>query len=185
MEKERVPQFTIAEMTVDMIDEVTDMRLESWLDTYVNDNLGVTREWIETRNIQQRSTKRRQARLEQFTSGEAAGAAKAWVALDDTGKIIGATTPFVDDDGHQHIGSLYVDKAWHGKGVGGQLMQKVLEGFDPKKPVELGVVAYNERAKAFYRKWGFEEVEGSEKLFENLIPEVMMIRSAKEMSDEV
>ena len=64
-------------------------------------------------------------------------------------------------------------------------MQKVLEGFDPKKPVELGVVAYNERAKAIYRKWGFEEVQGSEKLFDNLIPEVTMIRNAKEMSDEV
>lgn len=47
------------------------------------------------------------------------------------------------------MGSLYVDKAWHGQGVGGALMQKVIEWADPEEPVELGVVIYNERAKAF------------------------------------
>ncbi|MNQ66715.1 hypothetical protein D3C85_812140 [compost metagenome] len=55
-------------------------------------------------------------------------------------------------------------------------MQKIIDWLDESKPIVLGVVAYNERAKAFYRKWGFVEIPGSEALFDNKIPEIMMSR---------
>lgn len=165
-------QFTITELTADTIDAGNRMRLASWLDTYVNDELGITREWIQERNKNQMSDDIRAKRLERFGDPNCAG----WVALDKDNNVIGMTTPYIDDEGRQHVGSLYVDKAWHGKGVGGALMQKVIDWCDPAKPIELGVAAYNERAKAFYRKWGFVEVPGSEQLFDNKIPEVKMIR---------
>ena len=63
--------------------------------------------------------------------------------------------------------SLYVDKNWHGTGMASELMQRVVDWFDDTKPIELGVVAYNERAKAFYKKWGFEEIPNTETLFDN------------------
>jgi len=166
------PQFTITELTAATIDEGNRMRLQSWLDTYVNDEAGVTREWVEARNADQMSDEKRARRLERLGNPNSAG----WVALDRDGNVIGMATPHVDSEGRQHVGSLYTDKSWHGKGVGGALMQKIIDWSDPKKPIELGVVAYNERAKAFYRKWGFEEIAGSETLFDNTIPEVMMIR---------
>ena len=166
------PQFTIARMTADTVDAANEMRLESWLDTYVNDDLGVTREWIQKRNENQMSDEVRARRLERLKDPNSA----AWVALDAAGRVIGLTTPYVDEEGRQHLGSLYVDKLWHGKGVAGQLMQKAIDWYDQTKPIELGVVTYNERAKAFYRKWGFEEVPGSETLFDDKIPEIMMIR---------
>ena len=166
------PQFTITELTADTIDAGNRMRLASWLDTYVNEGSGVTREWIEARNKNQMSDEIRAKRLERLADPNCAG----WVAVDQAGAVVGMATPYIDDRGHQHVGSLYVDKAWHGKGVGGALMQRVIEWCDPAKPIELGVVTYNERAKAFYRKWGFVEVPGSEQLFDNKIPEVRMIR---------
>ena len=166
------PQFTVTELTADTIDAGNRMRLQSWLDTYVNDELGVTRDWIEARNYDQMSDEIRARRLERLSDPNCAG----WVALDNNGNVVGMATPYVDDEGRQHVGSLYVDKAWHGKGVGGALMQKVIGWCNPAKPIELGVVTYNERAKAFYRKWGFVEVPGSEQLFDNKIPEVNMVR---------
>lgn len=166
------PQFTIAELTADTIDAGNRMRLQSWLDTYVNDELGVTREWIEARNAHQMSDEKRAQRLVRLNNPMSAG----WVALDKRGDVIGMATPHVDEEGRQHVGSLYVDKDWHGKGVGAVLMQKIIGWCDPTKPIELGVVSYNERAKAFYRKWGFEEIPGSEMLFDDKIPEIMMIR---------
>ncbi len=176
MEKEAVPQFTIEDMSLADIEEATAMRLESWLDTYVSDEHGVTREWIEERNQVQLSDEKVASRRDRFLDGKKKGTFAAWIARDENGSIIGSTTPFVDKDGIQHVGSLYVDKNWHGKGIASQLMQKVIGWFDPAKPIELGVVSYNERAKAFYRKWGFEEIPGSETLFDGHIPEVMMIR---------
>lgn len=173
-ENESKPQFTITEMTLDDLDDSTTMRLQSWLDTYVNDEHNVTREWIEKRNQVQMSRSVMAARKERFSKSEAPG----WVARNQAGEIIGSTTPYCDTDGVQHVGSLYVNKNYHGKGVGSALMRKVIEWADPTKAIELGVVIYNQRAKAFYKKWGFEEVPGSETLFAYKIPEVKMIRKA-------
>lgn len=171
---EKVP-FVIERTTPETIEEATEMRLQSWLDTYVNDKFGVTRQWIEDRNKLQMSDAYRKRRLELLSNPKL----QSWIAKDESGKVIGMTSPYTDTNGIQHVGALYVDKEWHGKGVSGQLMQKVIDFLDPTKPIELTVVAYNERAKAFYRKWGFQEVPGSESLFDDKIPEVKMVRSAQ------
>lgn len=169
---DKKPQFTIEEMTLHTVEQATKMRLESWLETYTNEAAGVTREWIEARNKEQLSPEKVAARRERLANPNGA----RWVAKDKEGNVIGAATPYRDDEGVQHVGSLYVDKRWHGKGVGGALMQKIIAWSDPTKPIELGVVAYNERAKGFYKKWGFEEIPNSSTLFDNKIPEVKMVR---------
>jgi GNAT superfamily N-acetyltransferase len=166
-EQEPTPRFIIEDMTV-----------ESWLDTYANEDEGVSREWIEAHSTGRLDTAKAESRKERFMAGKASGTFNAWVAKDLDGKIIGSTTPFIDETGRQRVGSIYVDKSYHGTGIGYQLMQRVVDWLDAEKPIELEVVTYNERAKAFYRKWGFVEVPGSEKLFEGVMPEVSMIRPA-------
>lgn len=181
MELELAPKWTIEEMTLEDVEPATDMRLNSWLDTYVNDDFGVTKEWIEQRNTLQRSEEKVNSRRDRFLNNKTNGAMNAWVARDDSGEIIGSTTPYIDSDGVQHVGSLYVDKKWHGKGVSSELMTRALDWFDLSQDIVLNVVAYNERAKTFYRKWGFEVVTGSEGMFEDLMPEVMMIRKGEKL----
>lgn len=168
METEPKPRYTIQDLSAENIDEANEMRLRSWLDTYVNDELGVSREWVQDRNSTQMSDETKKRRLERLKDPRC----KGWVACDQTSRVIGITTPFVGEEGAQHVGSLYVDKDWHGSGVASQLMQKVIDWFDADKPIVLGVASYNERAKAFYRKWGFEEVPGSETLFNDKIAEI-------------
>ncbi|MBP7775137.1 MAG: GNAT family N-acetyltransferase [Candidatus Saccharimonas aalborgensis] len=180
MEKQQAPHFNVSPLTLELSDEANAMRLQSWLDTYVNESEGVTREWIESRNQRQTTNEARKRRIERLNNPHT----MAWVALDENGGVIGMTSPYIDDEGTQHVGSLYVEQGWHGKGVGAALMQKVIDWFDPRKPIELGVVNYNERAKAFYRKWGFEEVPGSKTLLDSKIPEVKMIRKGDDQ-DEV
>ena len=176
MDVQLPPQFTIEAMQLSDIEAATKMRLQSWLDTYVNDEYGVTREWIMERNQEQLSDVKIRARQERFTKGRATNTTNAWIARDARGEVIGSTTPYIDENGLQHLGSMYVATAWHGKGVGSALMQEVIDWFDAKKPIELGVVVYNERAKAFHRKWGFEEIADSESLFDDKIPEIRMMR---------
>ena len=151
------------------------MRAQSWLDTYPNPEAGVSYEWVKARTERFNDPERVEARFQTLDDPRFA----AWVAKDSQGSVIGVTSPFTDEDGVQHVGSLYVDKEWHGKGVGGQLMQKVIDFFDPSKPIQLEVAAYNQRAIAFYEKWGFEIVPGSEKLLDEVIPEVTMIRKGE------
>lgn len=45
-----------------------------------------------------------------------------------------------------------------------------------QKPIDLEVVTYNGRAKAFYRKYNFDEIPGTEVLFAEKIPVITMIR---------
>jgi GNAT superfamily N-acetyltransferase len=166
-------KYIIEPLSPGNIDEANLVRLTSWLDTYVNDEMGITREWILERNKRQMSDEYRERRLKRLNNPNFTG----WVVKDGNGKIIGVATPYIDDNnGVQHVGSLYVDKNWHGKGVGRALMQKIINWFDDSKPIVLGVVSYNERAKAFYQNWGFVEMPESETLFDNMIPEIMMSR---------
>ena len=59
---------------------------------------------------------------------------------------------------------FYVDHAWHGRGVAGQLMQAALEEAAATGATEvwLGVWERNPRAIAFYRKFGFVDVGAHE-----------------------
>ncbi len=179
MEREKQPQFTVSEMTLDDIELATVMRLQSWLDTYTNEAEGVSAEWIEQRNHEQMAPEKVASRRERFVEGRQNGTFNAWVAKDAKGLIIGSTTPYRDEDGMWHLGSLYVDKNYHGTGVGNELMRTAMSWIGNEQDVHLGVVKYNERAKAFYRKWGFVEVPNSETLFADKIPEVKMVRKVK------
>ncbi len=166
-------QFVIERLlSRDDLVAANEMRAQSWLDTYPNLAAGVSHEWVHERTKRFNEPERVDARLATLEDPRFA----AWVAKDSEGHVIGVTSPFADEDGVQHVGSLYVDKVWHGKVVGGQLMQKVIDFFDPTKPIQLEVVAYNERAIAFYKKWGFEPVKGSERLHDNMLPEITMVR---------
>lgn len=178
MSPETEPQlkFAITPISPDDIEAATQMRFEVWLDTYINDDIGITSKWIEEYYRAQMTPEKNLIRKEQLKDYEHHA---GWVAKDSAGNIIGSTAPFRHKDGRQEVGSLYVKKEWHGKGVAASLMQKNLDWFDLTQPIELGVVTYNERAKAFYRKWGFSEIPDSETLFANKIPEIKMIREGE------
>ena len=171
------PQFTIEEMTVDTIDEAALSRKQGWIDTYVDAEHGVTEEWIESYFAEKLAPAGVEARKKRLIEGKAAGTFNAWVALDARGKVVGSSTAFTRPDGIQDLASIYVEKGWHGTGVGAQLMQTVINWFDPDKPIELGVVTYNARAQAFYRKWGFEPIPNSETIFAEKLPEIRMKRN--------
>lgn len=176
VEYEPKSRFIIQTMEAEDIDLASEMRKQSWIDTYVNSKEGITKEWIEDLFKSKLDPATHDARTERFEAAKQKGTLNAWVAKDVNGAIIGSTTPFLEASGRQRVGSIYVDKKWHGSGVGSQLMRRVVDWFDSKKPIYLEVVSYNERAKAFYRKWGFEEIEGSEAFYDDKLPEITMVR---------
>ena len=57
---------------------------------------------------------------------------------------------------------LMVDPAFHGKGIADQLMRAGLGWLDPGEPIWLNVIAFNQRAIGFYRRYGFEIDESAE-----------------------
>ena len=70
---------------------------------------------------------------------------------------------------------LIVARGFHGKGVAQCLMNKVLSHITSGKKLKLEVIHFNERAKAFYHKYGFIDTGViSRKL---VIPRSIMVRN--------
>ena len=174
MSLESTAQFSISTPTSEDVLPMLEMHAQSWRDTYPNEKSGVTREWIEEciakwftpENIENRKKRLEEAKTNPDT--------QTWIAKDESGKIIGIASPRRDENG-QHVGAIYVDKEHHGRGIAQQLMDKIIEWSDPNQPIDLEVASYNERAKAFYRKYGFEET-GESAHFAEVIPVIRMVR---------
>lgn len=82
----------------------------------------------------------------------AAGYAKLF-ASDETPDCVAGSRPV-------ELARLYVAREWLGSGAGAALMRELLEAARGAghETIWLGVWEHNERAIAFYRKWGFEVV---------------------------
>ena len=86
---------------------------------------------------------------------------KAWLATDyicylakEKGHII-AYCLYRDDGGHYYMRQLYVDRAHRRKGIATQLLDWLYENVWIDKKVRLDVLAHNEDAVAFYKRYGF------------------------------
>ena len=86
---------------------------------------------------------------------------KAWLATDyicylakESGHII-AYCLYRDDGRHYYMRQLYVDRAHRRKGIATQLLDWLYENVWTDKKVRLDVLAYNEDAVAFYKRYGF------------------------------
>jgi ribosomal protein S18 acetylase RimI-like enzyme len=169
-----VTGFVVRRMTAADVPEMVEMYSQSWLDTYVSPDHGVPREWVEQR-VALRSTPQNLERLASVITGQDPASGANYVAVAN-GRIIGMCRPYRDAQGGYHVGAIYVDKAWHGTPVGSALMEKILAFVGPARSIELQVATYNQRARAFYRKWGFVEEPGTETLYDGVITETTMIR---------
>ncbi len=84
-----------------------------------------------------------------------------WLANDYTcylakenGDIV-AYCLYKDDGDHYYMRQLYVDRAHRRKGIATQLLDWLYENVWMDKKVRLDVLAHNEDAVAFYKKYGF------------------------------
>jgi ribosomal protein S18 acetylase RimI-like enzyme len=97
-----------------------------------------------------------------------------FVAKDAAGTLAGFVIVDRKDVSMPEIDWLIVSPEWQGKGVAGRLMEQALEWIGAGVPVQLGVIHFNERAIAFYKKWGFEDT--GRIVGRHRIPRRLMIR---------
>lgn len=172
---ERHSHYSIEKTTPDDVEEALRMRAQSWLDTYPNEEHGVTEDFVRSRTTIWTDPIRVETQRMAMENADENRVLHR-VARDKEGRIVG-TIAASKNKHSQKIHALYVDKEHHGTGVASQLMTESLAWFDDDRPVDLEVASYNDRAIAFYHKHGFAEVEGSEHLFADAIPAVDMVRA--------
>lgn len=131
------------------------VQLGGWLTAYVNHDLGITAELINARfaNREERIAKLK-ARIKDIAAG--APDKRLWVAVAD-GRVIGYCSPLKFSETSGRLGALTVEPEYQGTGVASRLIQLAIDWFG-SMPMDLSVVAYNQRALAFYKKFGFVEI---------------------------
>jgi len=154
------------------------VRKETWLATYPNKEFGVTREDILEKNFDSNDQiERWRKAIENHT-----GPRKIWVAKTKDGKLVGYSQGKKGEKENEIYG-LYVLPTYQGKGLGRELMKRVIDWLGEEKPINLSVATYAKSAIELYKKFGFKEVdepaEGPKFASGAVAPSIKMVKSEK------
>lgn len=171
--------YRVERATPEDAEGIARVQVDTWIDTYVHEGLGITEEAIRERFFGENGElfKDRIERGEKKIANSPYG---VFVAKDGD-KIVGFSSPRYDEElNQQRLGGLYLLPGAQGHGLGKKLLHKALDALDRTQDIYLHVVTYNENAIEFYERNGFiktgQEVSGSVDPLPNgaVIPEIEM-----------
>ncbi|NCU42665.1 MAG: N-acetyltransferase [Candidatus Moranbacteria bacterium] len=133
--------------------KITELLYETWLSTYPNESLGITKEWIEEKFANRYSPEEQKRRSDQIKSQTETN--KVFVAKE--GKRVVGVCRFVQEEDRNQLRMIYVHPEYQGLGIGYRLWKVRKLVFDAHKKTLVCVASYNEKAITFYKKLGFRE----------------------------
>lgn len=170
--------YEIRPATLDDVEAIRRMQARSWGDTYQNSEFGVSEEWLHEETESWLTPEKLEQSREHLGACFVNPAHFYRVAFLE-GQVVGLLHLDTKEDGSKHLWGLYTDKTTHGTGLA-QKLWSLASDWIGDKDCDLEVVSYNERAKAFYRKCGFEDGPKIEELFKGKIPTMSMTRARKQ-----
>ena len=149
MKPENKNSIKIVEATPEDAKGIVSLLYKTWLNTYPNKEIGITKEDIEERfqNIDERVIKMKD--VIQNTP-----ASHKRIIAKDIDVVIGVALLIKKEDVNQ-LQMIYVLPEYQGKGVGSMLWNEIKKFCDPSKDTIVQVASYNKNAISFYEKLGF------------------------------
>lgn len=139
----------ITKATVEDAEGIMNVLYRTWLDTYPNEEIGITQEDVEYRfNDLPARVEKMKERIMNTPAKHVRLVAK------DKEMVIGMTL-LINDDLYNQLQMIYVLPEYQGKGVGQMLWNKIKGNFDLTKDTIVQVAIYNNKAINFYTKLGF------------------------------
>jgi ribosomal protein S18 acetylase RimI-like enzyme len=148
-------KLIIKDMTTSDIDAVDDMRQLSWVDSYINEEFGVSADLINDYFAYRRKKQNKQDKINKIKDSISDPNKYCKVAKDEDGKVVGFIFGEKTSPTQSSLGALYLEPSLIGKGNGKLLMDGFMKWLGEGVECELFVVCYNIRAINFYKKYGF------------------------------
>ncbi len=149
---------------------IGEMHLQSWLETYPNKELAISKEWIRDEFgflNQERGIEFRRNTIKNLNKNV------LYLVVKNKEGIIKGFLHASRDTKNVSMNAIYLLDELKGKGIAQKLMDRAIT-FSQSLPISLEVVAYNERAIRFYEKYGFKRIEISKELFHSKLPVLKM-----------
>ncbi len=170
--------FTITEAEAGDAAGITGVQRDVWLDTYVNEEHGITTEDIAVRFKDPEKVNRwKKTIVEKKTT------CKILVAKDE-GTVVGFCI-VVKGGTTNKLGAVYLLPTYQGKGLGKKLITQTLDWLGNEKDITVDVVAYNKKAIQVYEHLGFTMVgptpaqDVATLASGKIMPEVRMVKRAQ------
>jgi GNAT superfamily N-acetyltransferase len=81
-----------------------------------------------------------------------------YFAIAFGGTLVGGAIVFAIGPRHCELGRIFIDPAWHRRGIGRRAVAMVMEVYPAAKRWTLDTPAWNERTRQFYEGLGFRDV---------------------------
>jgi len=149
---ENMEKIMIAEATPEDAKGIQEVFYETWLDTYPNEEIGISAEDIKEKNkngLTEEEIRRRAEKLEFPPDGQ-----YFLVAKDNLRVVALCSIETLDKN---QLQAIYVLPEYQGKGIGHLLWDEARKKFDPDKDIFVNVATYNKKTISFYEKLGFED----------------------------
>ncbi|MCC6520703.1 GNAT family N-acetyltransferase [Candidatus Nomurabacteria bacterium] len=158
--------------------QIQEVFYRTWLETYPNEEAGITKEDIEEYYKDRLNPKTIQKRIDALSQ---LPPNQLFIVAKDGDKVVGVCR-IVNRETCNQLQAIYVLSEYQRHGVGNMFWDKGQEFFDKSKDTIVQVATYNKKAISFYEKLGF--VDTGKRFTEErhkmpisgaLIPEMEMI----------
>lgn len=155
----RRPATTIQKATLHDAPELFEIQRQATLDAYPNESMGITRQDVQLR-LEGKNGQLIPEGIERWKREitSARPVHMVWTAQAQN-KIVGFVVAKITQAGQHRVESLYVLPEFQGRGVGRSLIQQALDWHGQYVDIYLNVLAYNHRARALYKKLGFQPTD--------------------------
>ena len=165
----------IAQATEQDISAIRSVQRSTWLETYPNKSLGITRADIAKKFAHDDSPAGRPMWLAERVAQLENARFNAWVARAE-GKIVGYCIAEKEQT-QNRIKALYILPAFQKQGIGTALLDTAFAWMGEDKKIYINVASYNARAIMFYQTRGFVKTNAS------VSDEVAVLPSSKQIPE--
>ena len=144
--------ITIQKATPEDVEGNSDVFYIGWLNTYPNEEYGITKKDIEDKFKYGKSPEALENKRQQIINMPPN---ELFLNAKDGDKIVGVCR-LMKKEGGQELGAIYVLPEYQHKGIGTMFWNEALKFFDKDKDIIVKLAVYNNNAMEFYKHLGFK-----------------------------